>query len=396
MKKILLKAVFEKIKYGGFTVVYWDGETIQYGNSHSKFTIVFKKNPPFAASIDDPILTFGEYYMDDIVDFEGSLEEMIRIVELNHDILGIESLGKKVITSAIKEIASATDRLTQRHNIHHHYDLGNDFFSLWLDKTMSYSCGYFKTPEDTLDDAQIQKIDHILKKLNLKPGEKLLDIGCGWGWLILRAAKNYGVKALGITLSEEQYAEVKQRIAKYQLEDLVDVKLMNYLDLDPKQFRFDKVVSVGMFEHVGKENIPCYMEKVSDLLVDGGLSMLHTITGMQETSPNSWAQKYIFPGGYVPSLREILWSFPDCDFHVIHVESLRLHYAMTLDYWYNNFAGHLEEVQKKFDRRFIRMWTLYLTGCAASFRASGLDIHQILFSKGLNNNLPLTLEHIYK
>lgn len=181
------------------------------------------------------------------------------------------------------------------------------------------------------------------------------------------------------------------------LADQVEVKLMDYLDLDETEYQFDKIINVGMFEHVGKENLGKYMEKVNRLLVPGGLSFLHTITGMVErTYGNLWMEKYIFPGGYVPTLRETIWLMPGHDFHLLHAESLRLHYALTLDQWYKNFSEHFDEIEQKFGRRFMRMWSLYLQGCAASFRASGLDIHQLLFSKGLNNQMPLTFEHVYE
>ncbi|MBP2650432.1 MAG: cfa [Firmicutes bacterium] len=392
MKKALIKSIFEKVKYGGLRVVYWDGEEVVYGDQQPEFHLIFNESPPLNLNIDDPMVGLGEAYMDGIIDYQGSLDTMMLLLERNRDAFLQSSTG----TTVMKAFNGVVDKLQQKKNIAHHYDLGNDFFALWLDKTMCYSCGYFEKPDYTLEQAQLAKIGHILKKLNLKPNERLLDIGCGWGWLIIKAAQEYGVKALGITLSEEQYRGDKERIAKLGLEDKVDVKLMNYLDLDEKEYQFDKIVSVGMFEHVGKANLPTYMAKVNTLLTPGGLSLLHTITGTTEDVPtNTWMKKYIFPGGYVPTLRETIWLLPEYDFHLLHVESLRLHYAKTLDIWYDNFVSQLDEVRKKFDERFIRMWSLYLQGCAASFRVSGLNIHQLLFSKGINNDLPMTNEYMY-
>jgi cyclopropane-fatty-acyl-phospholipid synthase len=390
MKKLLLKSLFEKVKHGDFRVVYWDGEEANYGNVPSKLTIIFKKAPPLNFNLADPVLFFGEAYMDEIFDFEGDLDEVIRITELNKTIFNTGGIGSK-IASAFHTVS----KWQQKENIKHHYDLGNDFFSLWLDETMSYSCAYFKNADDSLYQAQMQKIRHILKKLNLQPGERLLDIGSGWGWLIVTAAELYGVHTLGITLSEEQFRATRERINAMGLADKVDVMLVNYLDLNETQYQFNKIVSVGMFEHVGKENLSKYMEKTNRLLEPGGLSLLHTITGTSEKPVNSWMGKYIFPGGYVPSLRETMWLLPEYDFHPLHVESLRMHYATTLDRWYDNFCEHVDDIEQRLGRRFVRMWSLYLRSCAASFRVSGLNIHQLLFSKGLNNSLPLTFEHVY-
>lgn len=394
MKKVLFKSFFEKVQQGDFSVVYWDGEEVNYGNYPPKIKITFRKSPPLNFNFDDPVLAFGEAYMDEFFDFEGKLDDIIHITELNKSNLIASGFGSKIV-SALKTVNLVASRWKQKEDIHHHYDLGNDFFALWLDETMSYSCAYFKNADDTLYQAQIQKIDHTLKKLNLQSGERLLDIGSGWGWLILKAAEQYGVHALGITLSEEQFKATKERITKMGLEDLVDVMMVNYLDLDENTYQFNKIVSVGMFEHVGQENLSKYMEKVNRLLAPGGLSLLHTITGTTEKPTNSWLEKYIFPGGYVPSLRETMWLLPEYNFHPLHVESLRLHYAATLDRWYENFYNHVDEIEQKFGKRFVRMWSLYLRGCAASFRTSGLNIHQILFSKGLNNGLPLTFDHLY-
>lgn len=394
MKKAILKTFFKSFTGVDFEVTFWDGDTVHYGPGKPLLKIAFNRELPVSFSLSDPVLSFGEAYVDGMIDFEGDLEEVIRIVQLNQNHTGQNGFKKK-ISSTIKNVNSAVQRQKQKQDIQHHYDLGNHFFSLWLDETMSYSCAYFRDPGDTLTQAQLQKIDLILKKLQLKPGDKLLDIGCGWGWLMVRAARQYNVRALGITLSEEQYGAVSQRIKDLGLSDTLEVQLLNYLDLPEKQHQFDKVVSVGMFEHVGKENLAKYMEKVNKLLVPGGLSMLHTITGTEEHPVNSWIDTYIFPGGYIPSLRETVWLLPRYDFHLLHAESLRLHYAMTLDRWYENFVKHIDEVKNKFDEKFIRMWSLYLRGCAASFRVSGLNVYQLLFSKGINNNLPLTLESVY-
>lgn len=389
LRKMALKLLLRKWKQGGFKVVFWDGEQETYGSEPPSFTITFKQEPPLKMSSDDAVLLFGEAYMDGIIEIEGSMDDVLRVIALNnHPQASVAFTAKKTNTRS--------DSAVQQRNIHHHYDLGNDFFKLWLDETMSYSCAYFKTPDDSLTQAQLQKIDYILKKINLKAGERLLDIGSGWGWLIIKAAQQYQVKATGITLSTEQYQGTRQRIKELGLEQQVDVQLANYQELDASKLRFDKIVSVGMFEHVGKESLASYMRKVNELLVPGGVSLLHTITGMFEETGNAWIGKYIFPGGYVPSLRETIWLLPQFDFHLLHAESLRLHYAMTLDRWYRNFAERLDAVRAMYDERFIRMWSLYLRGCAAAFRVSGLDIHQLLFTKGLNNHIPLTYQQLYQ
>lgn len=392
MIKSIYHSFFNKFRDANFEVCYWDGDTIAYGRGEPVAKIVFNKPLAVNFETDNIVLAFGEAYMDGVVDFEGSMEEIINIVEKNRENINGGITGK--IISLIGSIAG-NSKARQKQNIQHHYDLGNDFFSLWLDETMSYSCAYFNRPGDTLYQAQLQKIDHSLKKLQLKPGERLLDIGCGWGWLIIKAARDYGARALGITLSEEQFSAVRERVKDLGLTHLVDVRLANYLDLAGEDYCFEKIVSVGMFEHVGKENLTKYMEAVDKLLLPGGVSLLHSIMGTDEHPVNPWIDKYIFPGGYIPSLREIVWLLPGYNFHLLHAESLRLHYAMTLDRWYENFQKHITVVREKFGERFVRMWELYLSSCASSFRVSGLNVYQLLFSKGLNNKLPLTLEHIY-
>ncbi|MBM7624517.1 class I SAM-dependent methyltransferase [Sporohalobacter salinus] len=393
MRKKLLKSFFKQLKHGGFKVIYWDGEEIEYGDDEPQVTIEFKENLPLEFDLSEPILSFGEGYMDGIIDFKGKLEELMRIIKLNRDNINSNDLSSKMMLK-FNEFKNKALQKQQKEDIKQHYDLGNEFFSLWLDETLSYSCAYFKTPEDTLYQAQLQKIDHTLKKLNLQPDDRLLDIGSGWGWLIVKAAKQYDVEAVGITLSEEQYQATQKRIKNLGLEEQVKVKLLDYLDL-PEDEEFDKIVSIGMFEHVGKENLFKYMEKVKQLLAEGGISLLHTITGLTEEPVNKWVDKYIFPNGYIPALQEIISLLSEYNLHFLHAENLRQHYAMTLDCWHDNFCYHLDKIEDMFDQRFIRMWDLYLRGAAANFRIGNLNIHQLLFSKDEANCLPLTFDYMY-
>jgi cyclopropane-fatty-acyl-phospholipid synthase len=372
-----------------FQIKFWDGTVENYGEGEAKFKIIFNEPIPKGDIINDPSMALGEGYMTNKVDIEGSVQDVIESLYNNKESFlkngaKYEKLLKK-IKSTIK---------TSKENIEFHYDIGNDFYKLWLDDTMTYSCGYFKNDTDSLTDAQKNKVEHILKKLNLMEGQSLLDIGCGWGELIITAAKKYKVKALGVTLSSEQFERVKERIKEEGLTDLVDVKLSDYREL--KNLTFDRVVSVGMIEHVGKENLQEYFQTVNKLLSKNGLSLVHSITGINDGGTNTWIDKYIFPGGYVPAVKELVNYISEQDFELIDVESLRRHYGRTLENWARNFEAALPEVRKSKDETFIRMWRLYLNACAASFNCVNISIHQILFGKGVNNDLPWTRDYMYK
>ncbi len=271
-----------------------------------------------------------------------------------------------------------------------HYDIGNDFYKLWLDETMSYSCAYFKAPEDTLYQAQRNKVDYILEKLHLEEGMRVLDIGCGWGFLLIEAAKKYKIKGVGITLSHEQHAEFEKRIKAEGLEDYLSVKWLDYRDVPKTGWEFDRVVSVGMVEHVGRDNYQLFTDCVNKVLKDGGIYLLHFISALKEHPGDAWIKKYIFPGGMVPSLREMIYAMSEDNFHVLDVENLRQHYNKTLLCWEKNYKDHLPEVREMFDERFVRMWDLYLSACAATFHNGIIDLHQILATKGINNDLPMT------
>ncbi|WP_201780803.1 SAM-dependent methyltransferase [Aneurinibacillus tyrosinisolvens] len=387
MQKVLFRKFFGGIDSANFHVTYWDDETDKHGDGEPAFSLKFHKKIPFSALASNPVLAFGEAYMDGTIDIDGPIEEVMKAAYRNKE---------QLWTRKLPRIPSFASLRKQKENVQHHYDVGNEFYSLWLDDTMSYSCAYFRSPEDSITQAQLQKIDHVLKKLQLKQGETLLDIGSGWGWLIIRAAKDYGVKATGVTLSEEQYRKTKERIQEEGLQDQVDVQLMDYRELARSGRTFDKIASVGMFEHVGQAQYPHFMKAVRTMLADRGLMLLHTITHPTEEAPDPWIEKYIFPGGYIPSLREVMHLLPDYDFHTMDVESLRLHYAMTLDRWAERFENQVDKVREMYGERFVRMWRLYLRASAAFFRTSGLNIHQLLFSKGLNNELNMTRDFLYR
>jgi len=390
--KATLKTLFELWQEGGFSVVFWDGEEICYGDEKPKFKIIFHKEPKLSDVKKDIILTLGEAYVKGIIDFDGALDDVIATMFKNGSNEAKADFHLKTLARQLKEVDESVESI----NIHKHYDLGNAFFSLWLDKTMSYSCAYFENEEDTLYQAQLQKIDHSLKKLNLKENEKLLDIGCGWGWLAIRAAQQYKVHATGITLSKEQYEGACARVLDLGLEDLVDIRLENYMDMNPKKEQFNKIVSIGMFEHVGKKYLPLYFATVGALLKDKGTFLLHSIMGNFEAPTNAWMKTYIFPGGYVPTLRETMQLLPEFDFRVLHIESLRRHYAKTLDCWFSNFQKNLPKIETMYDEEFIRMWRLYLMGCASAFRVGGIDVYQCLLTKGIDNTRPMTAEYMYK
>jgi len=293
-----------------------------------------------------------------------------------------------------------------RDDIKHHYDVGNDFYRLWLDERMVYSCAYFQTGEETIDAAQLAKLDHICRKLRLQPGERLLDIGCGWGGLIVHAAKHYGVHAVGITLSDNQFALAKERIKTAGLEGRVEALLLDYRDA-PARFgdaSFDKVSSVGMFEHVGQKNLPVYLGVARRLLRDRGLFMNHGITSPDAdgrtvgSGVSEFMDKYVFPHTELPPLHLIVREMAAQNLEVYDVESLRPHYARTLAHWSRRLEGQLDVAGKLVGDRTLRIWRAYLAVSSLGFAQGWLNVYQVLASRqeaeGLTE-LPLTRAWMY-
>lgn len=364
-------------------LVRWEGHEEKVGHGNPMFAVNIKKKIPVKELTESTSLALGEAYMKGKLEVEGDLYEVLDHFLGQMDKFEVNRVKLKGL------LYTSNSRKNQKKEVSFHYDIGNDFYKLWLDETLSYSCGFFKTDEDTLYEAQVNKTDYILKKLGLQDGMSLLDIGCGWGFLLIRAAKEYKIRGTGITLSREQYEGFRTRIEKEGLKDLVTVRLMDYRDLKGVGLEFDRIVSVGMVEHVGRENYNCFLDCVSQVLKPGGVFLLHFISSQKEHAGDPWIKKYIFPGGVIPSLREIIFLMAEYNFHILDVENLRNHYNKTLLCWEKNFREHETQIRSMFDEEFVRMWELYLCSCAATFHNGVIDLHQVLATKGVNNKLPI-------
>ena len=342
-----------------------------------------------------PELYFGEAYADGSLVIEnGTLTEFLDIAMKNIGRSEINSFSKiiKKIKGTYRYFTNFNLAYKSKKNVAHHYDISEKLYDLFLDKNRQYSCAYFKKETDSLEIAQNNKIDHIIKKLNLKPNQKVLDIGSGWGTLAIEIAKKSQCEVLGITLSENQLEYSNKKVKELNLENQVSYKLMDYRELEEK---FDKIVSVGMFEHVGRKFYNTYFTKVSNLLKKDGIALIHTIGSIDSPrDPHPWISKYIFPGGYTPSLSEIIPSIEKSGLIISDVEVLRMHYSHTLRNWKERFLGKKEEVLAMFDEKFFRMWEFYLTGCEMAFKWGDQVVFQFQLSKELTS-VPNTRDYIY-
>jgi cyclopropane-fatty-acyl-phospholipid synthase len=332
------------------------------------------------------------------VDFTGSARRALAIAET---MVGDIAHG---VHGARGRLLGVAHRLRgNRSNIVHHYDVSNAFYRMWLDARLVYSCAYFRTPDDSLDDAQAQKLDHICRKLRLSKGERFLDIGCGWGALIFWAAQHYGVQATGITLSQNQYEHVRAQIAALGLADRVRVELRDYEDL-PDVEAFDKIASVGMFEHVGPRRYERYFGKIRRILVPGGFVLNHGIThnGVSQRSLGSgigeFVEEYVFPGGELAHVSRVIEGLAAQGLEVVDGESLREHYAKTLWHWVDRLESNAEAARKEVGEQKFRVWRIYMAGSAHAFDRGWLSLWQLLAGKPLADGRlphPLTREYMY-
>ena len=344
----------------------------------------------------NPGLYLGEGYMnEEILIKQGTIEELIDVVTSRYDDFIRNNYLYRTyenFSGYIKVFQQLNAAVKSKQNVSHHYDIKEDLYKLFLDKDMQYSCGYFHNENISLEQAQIDKKNHIINKLKIEENMNVLDIGCGWGGMALEIAKQTGAKVKGITLSENQFATASKRAQAEGLSDKVSFHIQDYRD---ENVKYDRIVSVGMFEHVGIKYFKTYLKKTYDLLKDNGVFLLHTI-GQRgiPTATSPWIRKYIFPGGYIPSLSDIINETQKLNINITDIEILRLHYAHTLSHWYKNVQKNKDKIIKMFDTRFYRMWEFYLLASKYSFVNMGNVVFQIQIAKNINN-LPITRNYMY-
>jgi len=384
-------------KYDGFVLIDANSKKYIIGNP--------KKEKPISLKLLDkklhykllfyPDLYLGEAYTDGSLVIEnGSLTDFLEIAMKNIGRNEINVFGQltKKIRGTYRYLTNFNFAKKSKSNVAHHYDISDDLYDLFLDPKRQYSCGYFKDENDSLEMAQNNKIDHLIKKLNLKPNQKVLDIGCGWGSLAIEIAKKTKCEVTGITLSENQYKYSLDAAKKNNLENQVQFKLTDYRSLNEK---FDRIVSVGMFEHVGRKFYKTFFKQVNDLLNDKGLAVIHTIGSVNgPRDPQPWITKYIFPGGYTPSMSEVVGPIEKSGLIISDLEVLRMHYSHTLRNWKERCINNKSKITEMFDEKFFRMWEFYLTSCELAFKWGDQVVFQFQLSKDYTT-VPNTRDYIY-
>lgn len=393
--KLLDTMLTRVIRTGTLEVIDAEGELHRYGSTEEPFARVrLHDRRLYNSLVWDPDLKAGEAYMDGTLTIEsGTLRDFLTLFAINRD--GSRKLS---VSKPLRKLAKRAKALLQRNtlgqarrNVAHHYDLSNELYGLFLDRGMNYSCAYYRSEADTIEEAQQNKLRHIAAKLNLKPGQRVLDIGCGWGGMAIYLSQHFDVHVTGVTLSREQLALAKERAAQLGLADKVDFRFQDYREVTGP---FDRIVSIGMFEHVGISYFPQYFEKIRSLLTADGVALVHAIG--RKGGPGStgkWLRKYIFPGGYSPALSETFTAIERSGLWVTDMEIWRLHYAHTLRAWHDRFQENRGKAAALLGERFCRMWEFYLVSSELSFRYFKHMVFQIQMAKTLET-LPLQRDYM--
>jgi cyclopropane-fatty-acyl-phospholipid synthase len=398
VNKLLRRVVSGLVRTGNLSITGPDGKTHTFGDGTGAPVHVKIKTARAARAIAiDPMLAAPEAYMDEEVDIvEGDTLDLLRVAFQNMGPNGIDAVFSKAIEGfrhAFRRFQQMNTTTRSKRNVQRHYDLSGELYKLFLDEDMQYSCAYFETPDMTLEEAQLAKKRHLAAKLKLQPGQNVLDIGSGWGGLGLYLARRFEVDVLGVTLSTEQHGVATERAQAEGLENNVHFEIKDYRNIAE---RFDRIVSVGMFEHVGLNHYRTFFDKCAQLLKPDGVMVLHSIgRSGPPYATNAFIRKYIFPGGYIPALSEVMPAIEKSGLVVNDIEILRLHYAETLKHWRERFLANRDKAKAIYDERFCRMWDFYLAGSEAAFRWQDLMIFQIQLTRK-NDTLPITRGYIEK
>ena len=387
-ERYLLRRVLDAMGSPRFAVALWDGFKISPKGAAPVATVNIHNRSALNQLLRQGDMGFGDAFSNGGISVEGDLVAMLVAAFTVPEPTGIAA----VVKSLQQRKPRANTKDGSRENIHHHYDIGNDFYRLWLDKEMQYTCAYFPEDELTIEAAQQAKMDHVCRKLQLRPGDRVAEAGCGWGGLARHMALNYGVKVSSWNVSAEQVQYATDRAKAEGYDDRVTYVLDDYRNITGE---YDAFVSVGMLEHVGLDNYTELGSVVDRCLTQNGRALVHTIGRNRPRLMNAWIEKRIFPGAYPPTLKEMMEIFEPNRFSVLDVENLRLHYAKTLAHWLARYDASDEQVQAEFGEDFARAWRLYLAGSQAAFLAGGLQLFQVVFTRERNNELAATRRHLY-
>lgn len=373
-------------------ILLWDNKEATTSVDNPRHTLFYHNRSALLKTISNPQLHWGDLYINGNVDIKGDLVSFVETIHRGIERYGKGSLLRQVVLwLGHRRIENSHDKA--RANIHHHYDIGNEFYRLWLDKeVMQYTCAYFANPDFSLEQAQVAKLHHVCRKLQLKPGDKVVEAGCGWGGLALFMAKNYGVKVRAYNISSEQIKYAAEKAASEGLSEQVEYVFDDYRNISGE---YDVFVSVGMLEHVGVPDYVGLGKIIRRCLKPKGRGLIHSIGRNRPGPMNAWIERRIFPGAYPPTIREMMEIFEPSQLSVTDIENLRLHYSKTLELWLQRFEQNKGQVEAMLDKKFVRAWRLYLSGSIAAFNVGSLQLFQVVFTHAENNELPWSRGHIY-
>jgi cyclopropane-fatty-acyl-phospholipid synthase len=389
----LAHKVLQLLNQPSLGLVLWNGEQVALPSTTPPLKAHIRDRDAFYGLVRNPSLHFGDLYSVGRLEVEGDLVEMLIAI---YD--GMGEKGQKSFLRRLHTLLTPRPRQNtlsgSRANIHHHYDIGNAFYELWLDRVaQQYTCAYFPDPTLTIEQAQVAKLEHVCRKLELKAGDTVVEAGCGWGGLARYMARQYGVRVRAFNISHEQVVYARERARAEGLDSRVEYVEDDYRNTTGE---YDKFVSVGMLEHVGPEHYPELGGVINRVLKPNGRGLIHSIGRNKPELMNAWIEKRIFPGAYPPTLREMMEIFEPYRLSVLDVENLRMHYARTLEHWLTRYEGNAERVEAMFDRAFVRAWRLYLAGSVAAFRTGSLQLFQVVFARARDNDLLWSRAHLYK